>query len=70
MNDPKSYLKIQHSWNNQDLKFFYLVIQVGLSHINNISGLALTVVTWDIKLTLTQIPFWLHGGADNFKIMT
>ena len=68
--EPQSYLNIQYSWNNPNLECFYMVIQVGSTHINNISGLAATVLTWDSKLTPTQIPYWLHGGAENVKNMT
>ena len=50
----------QVTWNNQNLECFYLVIQAGSTHINDISGLASTVVTWDSKLTATQKPFLVH----------
>ena len=66
-NDPQSYLTIQYSWNNPNQECFYLVIQVGSTHINNISGLTPTVVTWDSKLTRTQRPFWVHKGAAKKK---
>ena len=70
MNEPQSYLKIQYSWNNPNLECFYMVIQVRLTDMNEIVGLTPTCLTWDTKLTSTQIPFSSHESAGNFKIMT
>ena len=58
----QSYLKMRYSWNKPNLECFYLVIQDGSTGMNNIFGLLPTVVTWDIKLTSTQRPFWVTLG--------
>ena len=42
----------------------------GATDMNNIFGLLPTRLTWDSKVTFTQGPFWSHGSAENFKIMT
>ena len=69
MNEPQSYLKIKYSWNHPNLDYFYLVIQVRSSGMNEIFGLAWTFVTWDGKQTSVQKPFQLNKGAENFKII-
>ena len=69
-NEPQSYLKIQFSWNNPYLECFYLGIQVGSADMNYVFGLPPTFVTWDSKVTSTQIPFREHQSSENFKIMT
>ena len=62
--------QIQYSWNNPNIECFYLVIQVRSTHLTTISGLMSTVVASNSKLAPTQRQFWVHGGAENFKIMT
>ena len=61
-------LKIQYSWNNPNLECFCLVIQLGSTDMNDIFGLAGTVVTWDSKLTTTHRPLWLDGVAKILKL--
>ena len=67
-NEPQSYLKILFSWNNPYLECFYLGIQVGSANMDEVFGLPPTFVTWDSKVTSTQIPFREHQSSENFKL--
>ena len=53
------------------MECFYLGgIQVGSADMNNVFGLPPTFVTWDSKVTSTQIPFREHKSSENFKALT
>ena len=51
-----------------NLECAHLVIQVGLTNLNNSFGLARAFATWGSKPTSTLKLFWSNGGAKNIKI--